>query len=119
MSDFVTQKSVQARKQHDCSECNGFIPVGERYMLISGAFEGQGFSFKRCGACHHAFVWLDMTLRLGPYGMPPDEGIEFGALRAELAEYACESRFTDPEPLKHLHGMAERYTAAQNATEAQ
>ena len=50
MSDFVTQKSVQARKQHDCSECNGFIPVGERYMLISGAFEGQGFSFKRCGA---------------------------------------------------------------------
>lgn len=108
MSDFITQKSVQARKEHRCGECGGFIQAGCRYMIISGAMEGQGFSHKRCGGCHHAFTWIDLTLRLGPYGMPNDEGIEFGALRAELAEYASESRFTDPESLKHLHGMAER-----------
>jgi len=118
MSDFITQKGVTARKQHQCGECRGIISVGERYMMISGAFEGQGFSQKRCAGCHHAFTWLDLTLRVGPYGMPPDEGIEFGALRSELAEYVSESRFVDPESLRHLLGMAERYTAAQNIQEA-
>lgn len=119
MSDFITQKSVTARKPHKCVECEGNISFGDRYMLISGAFEGQGFSQKRCAGCHHAFTWLDLTLRLGPYGMPPDEGIEFGALRCELVEYASECRFVDPEPLRHLLGMAERYAAAQNTQEVQ
>lgn len=118
MSDFSTQKSVCARKKHTCSECRGDIPTGARYMLFAGAQDGQGYSFKRCAECHHAFVWLDLTLRLGPYGMPPDEGLEFGSLRSELAEYACESRFVDPEPLRHLLGMAERRAAAQENQEA-
>lgn len=88
-------------------------------MLLSGAHEGQGYSFKRCADCHLAFNWLDLTLRVGPYGLSPDEGIEFGALRSELAEYACESRFTDPRALRHLLGMAERHEAAQIPQEAQ
>lgn len=108
MSDFSTQKGVRARKDHICSECRGTIKQGHRYMILSGATDGQGYSFKRCAGCHLAFNWLDLTLRVGPYGMPDDEGIEFGALRAELAEYASESRFDDPTSLRHLLGMAER-----------
>ncbi|MEE5088422.1 hypothetical protein V2J74_27080 [Pseudomonas alliivorans] len=119
MSDFSTQKGVCARKQHTCSECRGHIQPGERYMLLSGAHDGQGYSFKRCAGCHLAFNWIDLTLRAGPNGMPPDEGIEFGALRSELVEYASESRYVDPESLRHLLGMAERYAAAQNTPEAQ
>lgn len=119
MSDFSTQKGVCARKTHTCSECRGDIQPGDRYMVLSGAHEGQGYSFKRCAECHLAFNWLDLTLRTGPDGLAPEEGIEFGALRSELAEYASESRFKDPRSLRHLLGMAERYEASQNTQEAQ
>ncbi|MCK0543551.1 hypothetical protein JTE78_12340 [Pseudomonas syringae pv. aptata] len=119
MSDFSTQKGVRARKQHVCSECRGHIHPGASYTLLSGAQDGQGYSFKRCSECHQAFVWLELTLRATPCGMPFDEGIEFGALRCELVEYASESGFVEPESLRHLLGMAERYAAAQNTSEAQ
>jgi hypothetical protein len=119
MSDFFTQKGVCARKKHTCGECHGLILPGTRYMLLSGAQDGQGYSHKRCYECHLAFNWLDLTLRVGPYGISPEEGIEFGALRSELAEHASESRFKDPRSLRHLLGMAERYDAAKNTPEAQ
>lgn len=119
MSDFSTTKGVRARKQHTCSECRGNIHTGTRYLLISGASEGQGYSFKRCYECHLAFTWLELTLRADPNGMPLDEGIGFGLLRCELVDYASETRYVDAEPLRHLTGMAERYAAAQNTSEAQ
>lgn len=94
------------REQH-------LFAVGVRYIRISGAQDGQGFSRKQCAACRLAFNWLDLTLRVGPFGLAPDEGIAFGDLHSELAEHASESRFRDPEPLRHLLGMAERRRDAE------
>lgn len=113
MSDFCTASGVKARKEHYCCECNGIIAIGVRYMRIAGAQDGQGYSYKQCADCRLAFNWLDLTLRTGPFGISSDEGIEFGGLRSELAEYASESRFRDPEPLRHLFGMAERRRATE------
>lgn len=108
MSDFCTEKAVKARKGHLCCECSGIIDPGVSYMLISGAQDGQGFSYKRCVHCHAGAAWLDAALRVGPHGLAPDEGITFGSLHSELAEYASESRFTDPVPLELLCAMNRR-----------
>lgn len=108
MSGCCTESVVKARKEHRCGECRCFIAAGVSYVRISGAQDGQGFAHKRCTGCHEAFTWLDAALRVGPLGLAPDEGIAFGDLHSELAEYASESRFRDPAPLRHMLGMAER-----------
>lgn len=113
MSDFCTASGVKARNEHKCCECGGTITIGVRYVRIAGAQDGQGYSYKQCVDCRLAFNWLDLTLRTGPFGLSPDEGIEFGGLHSELVEYASESRFCDPVALRHLLGMAERRHAAE------
>lgn len=113
MSGCCVETVVRSRKEHRCGECRCFIPADVIYVRISGAFEGQGFSHKCCTDCRVAFVWLDAALRVGPLGLAADEGIAFGDLHSELAEYASESRFRDPAPLRYMVGMAERRQEAE------
>ncbi len=108
MSDFSVETVIRSRKEHRCGECRCFIVPDVVYVRISGAFEGQGFSHKRCTGCHEAFTWLDAALRVGPLGLAPDEGIAFGDLASELAEYASDSRYRDTTALRYMLGMAER-----------
>jgi hypothetical protein len=59
MGDFCQHEERKARKQHKCIECRGVIPVGEAYHYYSGAWEGKGFSVKRCNDCdsiYHRYV---------------------------------------------------------------
>jgi len=114
MSDFQTQTTVKAAKQHACCECRSLITVGQQHAKNSGVFDGAAFSYRTCLPCAEVRDWLDAKLRAVDY-LNSDEGIEFGALRAELAEYASESRFADVESLRHLLGMAERSQAPTSA----
>ena len=53
--DRVIQKS---RKDHWCRECDRRIPVGSIYVVKSGVWEGNFFSFKVCTRCNKAMKWL-------------------------------------------------------------
>lgn len=114
MTDFQTVTGVKANRAHKCCECRGLIAKGERYIRLSGVFDGEVYSYKMCAPCRDASVWLDGILRSTGY-LASDEGIDFGGLHAELAEYASNFRFGDATSLRHLLGMAERREATQGA----
>lgn len=51
MGDFCRKIERRASKDHRCIECKGTIQQGEKYHYYSGAWEGAGFSVKRCKEC--------------------------------------------------------------------
>lgn len=40
-----------ARKPHRCEDCRATIAPGDRYLYISGVWDGRGDSFRRCAEC--------------------------------------------------------------------
>lgn len=111
MTDFHVVVTLVAAKEHTCCECQGVIAKGTKYDRDSGAQDGHGFAYKTCLACAEAREWLDKQLRQ-MNRLNDDEGIEFGGLHSELAEFASEGRFLDPESLRLLLGIAERRNQA-------
>lgn len=81
MSDFCHHEERKARKIHLCVECRGSILIGELYHYYSGAWEGRGFSEKRCATCddiYHRYISESNCM--------DDERPALGDLRRELVE---------------------------------
>lgn len=47
----------KARKRHKCSECRGWIEIGEAYAYIRGIWDGEASSFKQCSDCVALIAW--------------------------------------------------------------
>ncbi len=43
----------KARKRHVCGDCRGEIKPGERYLYMSGIWDGKPENFNRCMDCQH------------------------------------------------------------------
>lgn len=72
----VYNKRVRrARKSHRCSACHLSIQPGERYMAVFWAYDGIGWSLKRCGRCETVYVHLQ---QLGGPDWAPDEELACG-----------------------------------------
>ncbi len=87
MSDFQTETTPTARKQHKCGECYGIIQLGQKYQLVSGSWEGDMCSFKTCMPCVEARTWAIAQ----PEWMGDGEHLYyFGRLDEDLADLAPE-----------------------------
>ena len=51
MSDFSRTQDRKARKRHECVDCHSSIEKGERYVVCSGAIEGNVYAEKVCSHC--------------------------------------------------------------------
>lgn len=49
--DFVTEKTVTARKQHRCGECGDTIQKGEKYQKADGCWDHSWQHYKTCKFC--------------------------------------------------------------------
>lgn len=47
------EKVRKARKRHVCGDCRGEIKLGERYLYMSGIWDGTPENFNRCMDCEH------------------------------------------------------------------
>lgn len=97
MSDFCIHTERKARKFHRCVECRGTISKGEIYHYYSGAWEGSGFSVKRCPECdmlYHQYIAKSNCM--------DDERPAFG----ELADHIFESDLS--ELLQEFNANKER-----------
>lgn len=84
--NFCTHEERKARKPHRCVECRGTIAKGEVHHYYSGAWEGSGFSVRRCPECdtlYHRYVSESTCM--------DDERPAFG----ELGEHIFESEMSD------------------------
>lgn len=92
MSDFQTESTPTARKQHQCGECYGVIESGRQYQLVSGSWDGCMGSFKTCMPCVEARTWAIAQ----PEWMGDGEHLYyFGRLDEDLADLAPEIRSQD------------------------
>ena len=72
------EKTVVARVQHRCSECNVLIPKGERYERATGLLSGEGWkTWRRCMVCVALQEMIVTKL---------DICVPFGALAAYCAD---------------------------------
>jgi hypothetical protein len=72
--------SPTARKEHKCCECHGVIPIGEKYHLYSGIWDGSAAAYKTCAECEVLRKYVSDTIR------DYDERPGFG----ELCEFVFE-----------------------------
>lgn len=65
MSDFFRNQNRKARKKHECVDCHGAIEKGVRYVVYSGACEGNVYAEKVCTACaivrRQGVTWIVKT----------------------------------------------------------
>jgi hypothetical protein len=55
---FFYERTQTARKEHRCEECREVIPVGTRYDVVGGRYEGAMWNEKICLHCHEiARAW--------------------------------------------------------------
>lgn len=73
-AEFLSIKTVKARKEHQCYECHATIPQGTLYERITGKWEGYVESFATCLIC------AKMRRDFAPYA-------DFGSLDEVLCEY--------------------------------
>lgn len=71
---FYTAHEPVARKQHDCVECDAKILVGEKYLVVSGMWEGVISRERQHLLCARACELVRDT------GMNNDECLAFGEL---------------------------------------
>lgn len=57
--DVFEQSLVKARKFHRCSECRGWIAVGETYRKTFGVWDGDARSYKTCSDCEQFMAWAE------------------------------------------------------------
>lgn len=50
-TEFLKTRIRTARKIHECCECNGSIPVGQKYEYAWGKTEGELWDCKTCLVC--------------------------------------------------------------------
>lgn len=49
----------KAKKRHKCSECRGWIEVGEVYTATRGVWDGSPSSYKTCSDCWELSAWAE------------------------------------------------------------
>lgn len=50
-TEFWQERTVKARKPHQCCECRADILRGQSYDKTIGKYEGDFFSFETCALC--------------------------------------------------------------------
>jgi len=50
--EFIVERTRKARKEHTCCACDEVVRRGERYVALSGCWDGNVESFKQCMRCH-------------------------------------------------------------------
>lgn len=91
-SDFYSEKTRRARKEHRCEECGRKIAVGESHHYAFVVAEGLGDSYRTCAHCCAGQSWLSRECG----------GWIFGSVGEELQEHA----YDYPEiaiPLRRLY----------------
>jgi hypothetical protein len=48
---FYVDRTVTARKEHECGDCGRPIPQGEQYHRVAGAAYGDFWTWKHCAHC--------------------------------------------------------------------
>lgn len=118
MSDFQTETTPTARKQHKCGECYSLIEPGQKYQLVSGCWDGRMDSCKTCMPCLEARVWAVAQ----PEWMGDGEHLYyFGRLDEDLADLAQEIRSQDGRRFRTYRLqllMARRRNAAKATRQA-
>lgn len=49
--EFMTEKYVNARKEHQCGECGDTIKIGERHEYVSGKWDRYFETHRTCMTC--------------------------------------------------------------------
>lgn len=97
---FLETRIVKrARKQHVCSECGDFIPVGGSYQTASGMNDGDFWTYKTCLVCTEiraAFSCNGITYG-GIFWEDFNDGDCWSALNV-----SCFDRLTTPEAKAEL-----------------
>jgi hypothetical protein len=114
MSDFQTETTPSARKQHKCGECYGVIQPGQKYQLVSGSWEGDMGSFKTCMPCVEARTWATAQ----PEWMGDGEHLYyFGRLDEDLSDLAPEISSQDGRRF-HAYRLQCLMARRRNSTQA-
>ena len=61
--DVFLEQWRTARKVHECSECGSPIDPGEKYLSITGLWDGTWNHYKHCELC--ARVWDQAGIEYG------------------------------------------------------
>lgn len=84
LPECITEAKPVARKRHKCCECGGLILEGERYVMVSGIWEGEPERFKTCLDCDALRSEADKN------NCEPEENTAFGCLAETLNEMGDE-----------------------------
>jgi hypothetical protein len=60
--EFYAEYGRIARKVHTCSECDGLILPGERYIQRSGKWHGDVQNYPKCLLCDELERWARITM---------------------------------------------------------
>lgn len=115
MSDFQTETTPIARKQHTCGECHGLIKPGEKYQLVSGCWDGRMDSCKTCMPCLEARTW---AIAQPEWTGDGEHLYYFGRLDEDLADLALEIGSQDGRRF-HAYRLQTLMARRRNAATAQ
>lgn len=100
-TEFFNQKEVVGRKEHECSECNQNIRIGERHQVVNMKCDGEFGSYRTCLVCaeirkafccegemYGGVFWSEMN----DYGFPA----------VAQSEGDCLSKLTTPEAKRYF-----------------
>ena len=89
---FYEEKTLLARKEHMCFECDEPIKPGERYTRISGIWEGSFSHYKLCESCKavsdllfceghsFGFLWEDISNYIDAITLAGDDAIPWSTI---------------------------------------
>lgn len=81
MSDFTSETTHRAAKDHQCQECYDGIKNGDTYTRIAGVFDGSFYSARYCQRCTDAIAraYADHILEW-------DEGFDIGGFWSHVKD---------------------------------
>jgi len=92
--DFYSVDHRRARKAHVCIECPDPIKRGERYVHISGKWDGYIDSYRMHERCHDWYQGLQNAMHAPGVGFCVC--VAFGDLASVLRDYSIEVLGYDP-----------------------
>ncbi len=87
MSDFTSESTPTARRQHKCCECQGAILPGQKYQRAAGQWDGRMDVFKTCMPCVEARDWATSQME---WCGGDDHLFYYEMLEQDLADMAME-----------------------------
>lgn len=74
--EVFSHDTPRARRAWRCLECQRVIPVGERYHLFTGRWDGAWDKHRWCAHCYEAAQWLNEMCNGYVFGEVLDELLE-------------------------------------------